>query len=55
MEEMVKSRPDLEEGAYLGPRFCQSSSKPLIERRILVKYLDLRVYVDLTWINNLSH
>ena len=52
---MVKSRPDLEEGAYLGPRFCLNSSKPLIERGILVKYLDLRVEMLKTWIKLLGH
>ena len=55
MEKKGKVKDKFGGGHLLGPMFCQSSSRPLIMKRILVKYLDLRVYIALAWIKNLSH
>ena len=42
-------------GASLGPCFCQKFIQAIDLKRILVKYLDLRVYVALAWIKLLNH
>ena len=53
--KIVKSMLNLEGAPPWAHVFSKGSSKPLILRKILVKDLDLRMEMALTWINNLSH